>query len=396
MNKSIRQVLLFVVIIAIGSAMVLFDIPAILLFAGAGALGLMVLVLSGAVTEKDLRKRKPAPENRTKETRTPAKEPADKIPVPAKETTENPPKPAKKEKGKRAPGEKGPGIIATMRKAFSVLSADLRRTGKGREKRTKEIDSMLDRSVTGAPISVLDGFAPEVVPPTRQELDDPFRSLITEDMDGLDTGLLDQIEEPADMPLLAEFGMPETPPAAGGGGGGEARQLDVGIASEDGSITLDDEQDDEVASILAANMEDLEPETSPGQPAETEEIDFSSIDLDQELKLDGGQDTEAEPAAPARAPAAAGAPAPSAAPITKGGPADSNAIDESSMVSFASGDHGSDDLLSSLKSDIKTEKKSEKASLIRDLKDVKVGVGDLQSELEGILSIPGRKAAGKR
>jgi hypothetical protein len=58
-----------------------------------------------------------------------------------------------------------------------------------------------------------------------------------------------------------------------------------------------------------------------------------------------------------------------------------------SMMAFSSGKGMDDDLMSSLKSDVKGVKKDTNAPLLRDLKDVKVPAADLEKELEGILSM---------
>jgi len=55
------------------------------------------------------------------------------------------------------------------------------------------------------------------------------------------------------------------------------------------------------------------------------------------------------------------------------------------MLSFGTGKREDDDLMASLKSEAKVKKKSEYASLIRDLKDIRVNASDLQKELEDLL-----------
>lgn len=372
MKDSTRRIVLLVAIAGVGSAMVLFDIPFLLLLAGVLALVLMVLVLSGSLKLSGIRF------GRKK------KEASAEAPLPT--ASEPVPKPARV----KPPREKVTlgGIGATMKKAFGALRHDLfRRRGPklSREARQRQIDRMLDRSVKGD-TSVLAGFSPEMVPSERAPVADPFKELIS-DVDSADTDLLDKMDFSggADEPGSLLGGLPSldemaagAAPAKASGGGDEFAELDASMGSASPSITLDEEPDDEVASILAQNAAELETMDMPGSSAQedVEEIDFSTIDLDSEL--DVGKEPEKAAPAPAEAPAAA-------PPAAAAAPAEPDIVDEKSMISFAAATGEGDDLISSLKSDVKTGKKKENLSLLRNLKDVRVAANDLQSELESIL-----------
>lgn len=176
-------------------------------------------------------------------------------------------------------------------------------------------------------------------------------------------------------------------------------KLDLSL-DEDTAITIDDTEEDEVAQILDAYQDELV----------TPDIGSEDISLDEELAglenleldlpdLGPGDGVEALPGgqpaagvkdvtAPMTAPGSPRRPGAQPSPPVpggRGGPSPSFGMaekaQEESMLSFAAASAGDDDLISSLRSDMKSTKRQVDQSLVRDLKDVRVQIGDIEKDL---------------
>jgi hypothetical protein len=164
--------------------------------------------------------------------------------------------------------------------------------------------------------------------------------------------------------------------------------MDLSLDSET-SITIDEDEDDEVAQILDAHHDEL---VKPAPEMEEFSIDkeldaLENFDLDL-VEVDPGGGSEA-----------AGAtrdtvtpPGPSFQPETprQGGTLTKSAPDrtraDDTMLAFSSGSAGGDDdLLSSLRSDITGKKHKIDQSLVRDLKDVRVQIGEIEKDITELL-----------
>ncbi len=379
MQDSTVRVILLVVIMAFGTLMLLFDLPFFYLLLGAVVLALLVLFLTGTIKMPALKRRKDAA-------------PADQ--KPKKEGAERKVK-EKKEKKPKAGGERRrlPEIVSSLRKAFAVLGRDLVRARFSREKeqdRVKKIDTLLDQTVKGGAAVSLEDIVPEAVPAEKKKAEDPFAALVGED---LNADLLGEIEPagdfsiPGDNDLGIEIPSPELPaPDAA------VSQMDLSLSSDDVPVTLDETNDaDEVKEILEAHKDEIE--ISPGMEIPIPEEDLGGLDnLDLE-GIDVGEEPAAAPPSPEPSPVKApgpsikGSPPPSSSPspVPEQKTTPSMAQPETEMLSFGTGKREDDDLMASLKSEAKAKKKSEYASLIRDLKDVRVDASDLQKELEELL-----------
>lgn len=379
MQESTVRVILLVVIMAFGTVMLIFPVPFFYLLLGAIALALLVLFLTGAIRMPSLKRKKKS-------------EPAG--PQPEKEEKVKKVKEKKEKKPKtREGGRKFPEIISSLKKAFAVLGRDLKKARLSRDKspdRAKKIDTLLDQTVRGEVVASLDDIVPESVPAEKKKAEDPFSALVGED---LNPDLLGEIEPagdfsiPGDEDLGIEIPTQDlTAPDAG------VQQMDLSLTSDEGPIAIDETNDaDEVREILEAHKDEIEMPATMDVPLPEEDLGgLDNLDLDG-IEIEG-ESTSPKPAAPvspgggtspvAKGPMATPVPTPAApeqkVPVSLSQP-------ETDMLSFGTGKREDDDLMASLKSEAKAKKKSEYASLIRDLKDIKVNASDLQKELEDLL-----------
>lgn len=179
-------------------------------------------------------------------------------------------------------------------------------------------------------------------------------------------------------------------------------RMDLSLDEEASQITIDDEQDDEVAQILEAHHEDLKPPSPEEEPSfDSNLAGLDNLDLGGELdNLDLGDfNPEGGPAEPASQATSKPAeekpekktPSPSrgaGAPAQKASP-ERNVADEN-MLSFSSGSTGDDDLISSLRTDITSTKRRVNESLVRDLKDTKVQSSEIEKEITELQQLLGR------
>ncbi|MDH7510137.1 MAG: hypothetical protein QHH04_03735 [Methanolinea sp.] len=379
MQESTVRVILLVVIMAFGTLMLLFPVPLFYLLLGAVALALLVLFLTGTIRMPSLKRKKKA-------------EPAG--PKPGKEQKAKKVKEKKEKKPKpREGGRKFPEIISSLKKAFAVLGRDLKKARFSRNEspdRAKKIDTLLDQTVRGEEVASLDDIVPDAVPAEKKKAEDPFSALVGED---LNPDLLGGIEPsgdfsiPGDEDLGIEIPTQDFPaPDAG------VQQMDLSLTSDETPIAIDETNDaDEVKEILEAHKDEIEMPATMEIPLPEEDLGgLDNLDLEGiEIEEEGTSPQPAAPVSPGggTAPAAKGAmatPAPTPAAQEQKVPA-SLSQPETDMLSFGTGKREDDDLMASLKSEAKVKKKSEYASLIRDLKDIRVNASDLQKELEDLL-----------
>jgi hypothetical protein len=404
MKETLRKPLLFMVIVVVGSVLVLFDIPLLILLPLLLMVGFGTLLALGSITVPEIRGGiaglgKTGFLKRLNDIKFFEKTPAGAKQVPPGVVAK---KDGAKEKKKET--EDKPGLaahISTFLSSIGSLASVLRQKSK-QGKKVEDIDKLLDKTVSEkvstpspagtAPVMAAGGGGSN--PGKGLDMDDPFMSLSGDEFDeGLLDGLGDgdglatsspaageePVFNPADFPDLETDG-PELPvsaqsvsPAggdtpedtgnsAGGGGLEEFSGLDGG-----------DLPDSDFGDLDGLSLDDIEPDADPGStPA-------------------------AVPEAPEPSPAA---PAPSAAP-----PADSNALKtawipsdapkdagemeddvstQADMAAFAGGSGGDEDLLSSIASDVKHTKKEQDLSLLRELKDFRAPAVEIEKELGGM------------
>ena len=386
MKESTRRAVIFAVIVVGGSVMILFDLQTFYLIVGIVILGILLLFLTGAIKIPSFRL-----------TRKPRAEKPAKAGEAAKKTPEKKEKKQKKEKVKGpSTGDSGSSFV----RAFSMLKLDLGKFFRSsREKTTqaKKIDEMLEKSIRGEEVSSLENIVPELAPPQKKGMSDPFSELVK---DPVNQDFMDDLPLDEDISLLNEMDLTDD---FSTGIQDESQEttdisrLDIELSENESAITIDEDEDTEVADILAAHQDMLADDEDAGVDPFSSgldglgDIDLGDMDLDQDDGRTGsGPGNEDRPAAGMSSPKITTVSAPSLAPspmpvVSGGAPGGKSDSNEYDMVSFGSGHREDDDLMASLKSDAKGVKKQNNISLLRDLKDVRVPASDLEKELEGIV-----------
>jgi len=386
MKESTRRAVIFAVIVVGGSVMILFDLQTFYLIIGIIILGILLLFLTGAVKIPSFRL---AGKSR-------AEKPA-RVREAARKTSDKKEKKQKKEKIKvPATGDPGSSFV----RAFSMLKLDLGKFFRSRGEKTtqaKKIDEMLEKSIRGEDVSSLENIVPELAPPQKKGISDPFSELVK---DPVNQDFMDDLPLDEDLSLLNEMDLTEdfsTGIQEGTQESPDISYLDIELSGNESSIAIDDEEDDEVADILAAHQDMLADDEDAGVDPFSSgldglgDIDLGDVDLGQDEGLQGGvtgNPDRSAPGLPSSKITTVAAPslAPTPMPVVSGGaPGGRSNSSEYDMISFGSGHREDDDLMASLKSDAKSVKKQNNLSLLRDLKDVRVPASDLEQELEGIV-----------
>lgn len=390
MKDSTLRVVLFAIIVIFGTVILLLPVPVFYLIIGAIILGILVIFLTGTVkvpsfTLPSLKRKKGEQKSAVPEKAVQKKE------------KEKKPKKEKKEKKVTTPGKKrGTGdFFSSLKGAFAVLGKNLARgtkSKKERESEAKKIDSLLDKSISGGAVASLDDIVPDATPAEKKKETDPFSALVGED---LNADLLNDIEQAEDFSILddSQIGVGEvsagTPPPESLG---EVAGMDIGLSGDEAPIMIDETDDaDEVKEILEANKgeidlsQDAGMDLAGGAMEGLDGLDLDGIDLSEEdtsVPAPASAPAPVSPSAMKAANPAAGSPMGASEPPKPTSPAFSP---EQDMLSFSKGKGQDDDLMASLKSDVTSVKKNDYASLIRDMKDIRVNASDLKSELEDLL-----------
>lgn len=401
MNAKLKKPVLFAVVVAIGSVLVLFDIPLVLLvplmlivvFAVLLAMGsLTIAEVRGVLRFEDLRKIGIL--RRLDEMKFFEKKIAQKGPVPVPDK-----KAVRKEAGKE--DREKTGLFTPVSAFFSSVGSlgSILRLRSRQGKKVDDINKLLDKTVSEKvsappPASVKQGAAAGPAPggpgagmPKDAGMEDPFMSLSGDEFDeGLLTGL-------GDDDLMAPSPAQAAPAPDTRGAAGPAQQepalpppaLDISAAA--GDILKD--------AGGGGGLEEFSG-LEGGGPGDTDFGDLDSLNLD-EVSLDAVQGEGPDAPAPAHAPEEPEQPAPAAAPAAESGavktawipsdaPKDAAGTEDevstqADMAAFASGPGGDEDLLSSIASDVKHAKKEQDLSLLRELKDFRAPASELQKEL---------------
>jgi hypothetical protein len=384
MKESTRRAVIFAVIVVGGSVMILFDLQTFYLIIGIVILGILLLFLTGAIKIPSF-----------KLTRKPRAEKLAKAREAAKKTPEKKEKKKEKIKGPST-GDSGRSFV----RAFSMLKLDISklfRSNKEKTTQAKKIDEMLEKSIRGEDVSSLENIVPELAPPQKKGISDPFSELVK---DPVNQDFMDDLPLDEDISLLNEMDLTDDFSTGIQDENQETTdisRLDIELSEKESSIAIDEEEDDEVADILAAHQDILADDEDAGVDPFSSgleglgDIDLGDMDLDQDEGLTGnatGKEERPVPGtqSPKITTVSASSLAPSPMPVVTGGaPGGKSDSNEYDMVSFGSGHREDDDLMASLKSDAKGVKKQNNISLLRDLKDVRVPASDLEKELEGIV-----------
>lgn len=283
------------------------------------------------------------------------------------------------------------GSLVSSVKALGTLLTTRKKTDPDK---LRKIDTMLDYAVTERPNepspAVLPGQDITVSAPGGAGTgggggavaeEDPFLSLSN---DELESGLLDDLDEEE-----TETPVPES--------GTETSGLSIPLPEDMEALPLGDSDmpvpPQEVVSSADDILKENEPEmtdlpdlegieTVDENLGELDNLSMDTVELEDDLDDEENVPEAAAPAAGTPAPAAGtSAPQPAAhAPAGSpgGGPGKS---DQSEMAAFAAASGGDDDMLSSLAADIKTVKKDQDISLLRELKDFRAPGATIETEL---------------
>ena len=298
MKDTVRRILLFVVILIAGLVLILFDLPAVLLVLVVIVLAFVALLINGSIKLPKLRvpniafSFKKGPKKQDKEQKSPVVQKA--APEKSGKKQEPPPKKTTKKTSSKTTGSLSTirGAFSSMGQALSVIAGDIgkaRKPSSAKQRDKQKLDQMLDQSVQGrAPdIRSLKEANPEIVPSGKQTVSDPFSTLVKEQMN---TELLESEGAGEDLGDLASLNDFDLGADMSGAFSDDISNLDISLDAEEGIAIDDDSDTDEVASILAANMGDLDPAEEETDPLSNdmnlgglEDLDINSIDLDQEL-----------------------------------------------------------------------------------------------------------------
>jgi len=379
MNERLRKIILFIVIITVGSITILFDIPFIFMIPLIIGAGFIIMLVLGTITISDIRslgKKKDSP--------------AEKKPsFFGRFSKAKPEKGADKKTGSESP-----------KRSFFLSFESLGSVFKGIGKRTKT-ERSADKSPGKTGPDAIKGATPSrsakensadiptkgggsgsssAVPAPDQDL------ILPPSGDEFDASLLDGLNE-QDSSSPASAAVPDVVIAADLPG--SSTELDIDAAANE---ILKQGTDagglDEFGGLPELNQLG-EGSTSDQDFSELEGLSLDDVELDTGEEAKPVAATEAKPTE-----STSKSPAPAAKPnivkedwIKTDAPLETNKEFEqestqADMLTFAGGGTGDDDLLSSLSTDVKRGvSKKKDLSLLRDLKDFQAPAADIEAEL---------------
>jgi hypothetical protein len=386
MNSVTLRLLAVTGILAFEAALIILDIPELNLVAGAALLAAIMALASYRFLSGRIQKRRETRSGSATQAGLPAIEagagtggdsPLSSAPRPIDAGT--------KIKTPPAGSPADPGILHSMGKGFGLLlhslKSSLERTG-SRNPAPEMAGPKPDPKSSAKPTLAALNLEPAAPVGVKRE-PSPFSSL-EKKMD-LDADLihtrsgLDHESSPgviqSDVDLDAgEIFAP----------GDEIALMDISLNDET-PITIDEEQDDEVSQILDAYQDEL-PDISGGDQDINFNQEFDRLDnIDLGDLVPGSE--EGETPAPASPETMEGRKKPvsnnrSSPGSTK--PASRAAPEEPGFRMPATGD---EDLISSLRTDISGKKRDANLSLLRELKDVRVQIGEIENDINELLAL---------
>jgi len=424
MKESLKKPLLFAIIVVVGSVLVLFDIPLIILLPLILLVGFGTLLALGSLTIAEIKTaiaglKRTKQKEQTKQNESGILKRLSSIQLFRKKTADTKkipsPVPEKKVVHKEVtPGsEPKPGLtthISTFIASIGSLGSVLRQKSKPGNN-VEDINKLLDKTVSEkvsvpSPASIPaarpaggGGTSPGKAPDT----DDPFMSLSG---DEFDEGLLDGLGDDDGM-VPAPSATGSAVPAAGGlpdtaAAGPDLPPPTLDISSAAGDILRNAGGDlEEFNGLDGGDLSDTD-------LGDLDNLSLDDVDLDAELG-DTPDAVSASPAAAPDVPAPAAAPAapaadgsamktawiPSDAP-KEAGQAEDEVSTQADMAAFASGSSTDDDMLSSLASDVKQVRKEKDLSLLRELRDFKAPAAEIEKELDDIYGYMGQTLSSRK
>ena len=402
MKESLRKLLLFAVIVVIGSVLVLFDIPLLVLLPLLLLVGFGTLLALGSITVAEIRSGIAGTGKTGILKRLNDMKFFEKTPAGVKKPT--PPSPVKAEGKKEAKkgGEEKPGIAAHISSFISSVGSlgSVLRQRSRQGKKVEDINKLLDKTVSekvsapppAGPAPAMPAGGGRTSLQKDPDMDDPFMSLSGDEFDeGLLEGLGDDDGLMASPPApdAGSAGPLSMPDLTDGGSDLPAPELDISSAAGDILKEAGENAGGGLEEFSGLDAGDLSDE-------DFGDLDGLSLD-DVEPDAGSGESAAVAPAAPAPSP---DTPAPAAAPaadsnamktawIPSDAPKDAGDLEDevstqADMAAFAGGSGGDEDLLSSIASDVKHVKKDQDLSLLRDLKDFRSPAAEIEKELGGM------------
>jgi hypothetical protein len=407
MKESLRRIILFTVIVATGSVMILFDVPLILMIPLILAVGFVILLLLGAITIADIRSvlknanirnlkkikiLKRLDEMKFFEKKGPQQ---DKKPAPAAVKMVAAPGDPKK----TGTGSHLHSFFTSLRSLGTVLKE---RSKQGRK--VEHINELLDKAVSekvkGSALATAAGNGAKIkpsssvgasipVPNEQTKEQDPFLSLSG---DEFDISLLDGLDDQESSPKTASADQVPMPLPSADGPAIAMPEPEIPLPSLDISSEADD--------ILKNNEGEGLEEFKGLEGGESIDKDFGELDNlsidDIDLDIDMEEETTAASGSSSAKTTETASPSSSPNPVKtiqtdwvdsdapkNAATADNEISKQAEMASFAGGASGTDDdLLSSLASDVKHVAKEENISLLRDLKDFRAPAATIENELK--------------
>jgi hypothetical protein len=164
----------------------------------------------------------------------------------------------------------------------------------------------------------------------------------------------------------------------------EIAHMDISL-NDESPITIDEEQDDEVSQILDAYQDEM-PNVSGGDQEISFDQEFDRLDnIDLGDLVPGGE--EGETPAPASPGATDGRKQPAGDIRSGPGPSKPAPRPAPEEPGFRMPNAGDEDLISSLRTDITSKKHNANLSLLRDLKDVRVQIGEIENDINELLAL---------
>jgi len=403
MKDRLRRIVIFIIMVSTGTLLIFYNLPLLFILPLVAAIGFLLQILGSPVPVEELKSaisnlNKISFIRRHREKKTPIKmvEPA--------------PAEVKKE-GLLPIKERPKGLslhLGSLVSSFRALGTILTTRKKTERKNVDEIDKLLDQTISDKAERVKDASAANVTkgsamptamptgggaggdfplqPLARPE--DPFLSLSS---DELETGLLDSLNEDEDAGVA--FGSGDDTIAAGAPT--DTTSAGLAISEPDMPIPPQDVSS-ETAEIPVANEPDLE-EFSPLEGTDTIEenlgeldtIDLDDAEFDEDL-VDRQNDAASASSAPSTPPGGGrGVTGPAALVVQQPSldvvpaPAEGPAV-PADMTAFTAIAGSDNDMLNSLAGDIKTVKKTQNMSLLRELRDFQEPAKEIESELTEI------------
>ena len=169
-------------------------------------------------------------------------------------------------------------------------------------------------------------------------------------------------------------------------------QLDIKVCDDEEHITIDTEENDEVADILSSYQEEFDLSFDDSEDGidsmslgleDLDDIDLNSFDFDGEIDIPTPNLEK-----PLKREELQNPQPPEPMQEVRFEPEVSKETEEQEMVLFGGGFGADDDadIMASLKSEVTVKKKNNDKSLIRELEGVEVTTADLEKELESVLN----------